>query len=446
MQKHFIKPNFPFNPAKSKVPYAWIILAVGSIGFLMSLPAQTIGVSAFTDYLIKDFGITRDELSLAYMLGTLLSGFIIGKAGKLYDIYGVRVIIIIASVMLGIVLLFFTRLDDVGGYVMDTFPELSHAVVMIILCTAAFFMLRFFGQGVITLVSRNMVMKWFEKRRGLANGIMGVIIAAGFPMAPLIFDAGISSAGWRETWITTAIFIGLGFSVFALMFFRDNPRQCNCTTDGTDRIIDVKAGKKPAAENDFTRKQAVKTYSFWIFNLAIALGAMIITAFTFHIVSVFESANMGRDTAMSVFFPAAAISFVINFGGSWLSDFIKLKYLLIAELAGLILAMTALMLLDTTGITYYLFIIGYGISNGLFGALSAVTWPRFFGVKHLGSIAGFAHGWTVAASALGPFLFSLSFIHTGNYTLSAGICGGIALVLLIMAIKANNINRESHQQ
>ena len=36
----------------------------------------------------------------------------------------------------------------------------------------SFFALRFLGQGVMTLATRNMLVKWFETRRGLANGVI----------------------------------------------------------------------------------------------------------------------------------------------------------------------------------------------------------------------------------------------------------------------------------
>ena len=45
-----------------------MILALGAIGFLMSSPGQTYGVSPFTDSLIAALGLTRVQLSLAYMI------------------------------------------------------------------------------------------------------------------------------------------------------------------------------------------------------------------------------------------------------------------------------------------------------------------------------------------------------------------------------------------
>jgi MFS transporter, OFA family, oxalate/formate antiporter len=59
-----------------------------------------------------------------------------------------------------------------------------------------------------------------------------------------------------------------------------------------------------------------------------------------------------------------------------------------------------------------------GFMSGMYGILSAVTWPRFFGVKHLGAISGYAMSWMVIGSAVGPFIFSVSYRMTGHYDLA----------------------------
>ncbi len=55
--------------------YGWIVLVVGSIGVLASVPGQTAGVSVFTDHLTDATGLSRLQLSIAYLIGTGSSGF-----------------------------------------------------------------------------------------------------------------------------------------------------------------------------------------------------------------------------------------------------------------------------------------------------------------------------------------------------------------------------------
>ena len=134
----------------------------------MSIPGQTMGVSVFTENLIKDLEINRNNLSLAYLFGTLVSGLMITRAGKLYDRYGARVMTFVAGGMLGLMLLYLTRVDTFVNYLYK-WNSISPVVTTFLLLILGFWGIRFFGQGLLTMVSRNMVMKWFNRRRGLAN-------------------------------------------------------------------------------------------------------------------------------------------------------------------------------------------------------------------------------------------------------------------------------------
>ncbi len=437
-----IKTNIPFRASRFLFPYAWIILIVGTIGFIMSVPGQTIGVSVFTDRLIEALGLSRVQLSVAYMGGTAMSGFIVGRAGRLYDRYGARIIAMTASACLGLVLIYLTRIGVWAKVIAGGF-NLNYTIVAIVMTTFGIFALRFFGQGVLTLTSRNMVMKWFEVRRGFANGFLGIFVAFGFASAPRVFSQLIDNHGWQQTWIMIAVVVGIAFTLFAFVFFRDNPEQYGCMIDGYHTERKGANRKHVPRLKEFTLKEARNTYSFWVFNFTMAINALYITAMTFHIESVFEVAGMTKEMAVGIFIPGAIISVVFHFGASWLSDFIRLKYLLFVQHLGLIITMLAIVLLGSHEFAYKILIAGYGMCMGMFGVISAVTWPKFFGLKHLGAISGYSLGWTVIASAIGPFIFSLSEKHTGNYGMISIICLVVTVVLFILAFNANNVNRDS---
>ena len=175
--------------------YGWIILFVGSLGLLMSAPGQTIGVSAFTDPLLEALALSRDQLSIAYMCGTMLSAVMLTRAGIFFDRFGAIRTALIASIGLGLALLFLSQSDKLsqifGGGTMIT----------MLLIFFGFIFIRFFGQGVLTLASRTMVVKWFDARRGLAVGILSMITAYGFSMAPVVFNELIEWKGWSMAWM-----------------------------------------------------------------------------------------------------------------------------------------------------------------------------------------------------------------------------------------------------
>ena len=97
--------DFPFSPRNVPFFYGWVILLASIFGLLMSAPGQTIGVSTFTDYLIANIGLNRNQISTSYMIGTITSSLLLTWAGKMYDKYGARWTGMAATLLLGLVLL-----------------------------------------------------------------------------------------------------------------------------------------------------------------------------------------------------------------------------------------------------------------------------------------------------------------------------------------------------
>jgi MFS transporter, OFA family, oxalate/formate antiporter len=299
-----------------------------------------------------------------------------------------------------------------------------------------FFVLRFSGQGVLTMVSRNMLMKWFIAKRGFVNGIASVLITLGFSIAPLTFDWLIQGTSWRYAWIIMALGIGIFFMLLAFLFFRDNPEDMAMVPDGEKhRHREHKVTIRPFKQ--FTLAEARRTLPFWLFSLPLAFYALYITGFSFHLVSIFDHAGIDREKALAVFIPISFMSVGFSFFGGWISDRIRLKYLLYFFLAGELVALYSLAKMND-GLYYYGFIAGHGMANGLYNVLMTVTWPRFYGRQNLGRISGFVMSLIVFFSAIGPVLFSFSLARLGSYSFA---CFGLAffiLLLLLLSFKGNN--------
>ncbi len=427
--------RFPFDPGKIPFFYGWVILVVATVGILVSAPGQTTGVSTFTDYLIENVKISRDQISTAYMLGTIASSFFLIWAGTVYDKYGARWVGIATSLILAFVLVLLSQSDRLVRLIVpETSP--SHLTVAVIALVLFFFMLRFSGQGVLTMISRNMLMKWFIARRGLVNGIASVFVSLGFSMAPLSFDMLIQSTSWRHAWLLMAVAIGIFFTLFVFVFFRDNPEDLDMIPDGEkhankEHNVIIKPFKQ------FTLKEARTNLTLWLFAVPMAIYALYITGYTFHLVSLFAEAGLSRDQALAIFIPISFISVSLSLLGGWISDRIKLVYLLYILLAGEILALFSLAQIDQH-VFYLGFIIGSGMVSGMYNVLMAVTWPRYYGREHLGKITGFVMALIVFGSALGPILFSLSLSQLGSY--SAAIHSLLILVLILSVFSYKAVN------
>jgi MFS family permease len=427
--------NFPFRPSRIPFFYGWVILALGSLSYVMTVPGQTVGVSVFTDFLIDELKLSRVHLSLAYLIGTISSALLLSTAGKVYDRRGARAVGTTVALLFGALLLILSQAPSIVFGLTAIFGAALKGGIALCLMSVGFFALRFLAQGVLSLISRNMVMKWFDARRGFVNGILGLCVAFGFSYSPRVLNTLIENYTWKGTWKLLGLFIGVGFALIFFILARDNPAECGLQPDGTRPVARKQRAIKSRPERDFTLAEARRSFTFWMYTLVMGLCGLYITGLTFHVVSIFAEAGMDRITAVSIFFPASVISVSLNFLLNWASDHIKLKYILIVEVVGLLIGSGAFVFLNP-GLTFVLLIIGNGIIFGAFGVVSTVTWPRFFGATHLGAISGFAMAWMVGGSAVGPYLFSLSLRYTGSYAGAGYISLGAAALLLALSLRA----------
>ncbi|MBV6647976.1 MAG: MFS transporter, partial [Cyclobacteriaceae bacterium] len=275
--------NFPFHPGNWPFFYGWMILVWGSMGMLISIPGQTMGVSVFTDPLLSALDISRDQLSLAYMLGTIGSSFILPFAGRVFDRIGARFLAIVSSVGLGIILVFLSQIDV---FLFDWLNITSSFAVILVLFSG-FLFLRFFGQGVLTMSSRNMMAEWFEHRRGLATGFSNVFVSLGFSGAPVVLYQLIQWYDWKGAWLLLAFITGIVFPIIVFVFYRDRPEDSGLKPDGGYVVSEKKRKLLFPVIKEFSLREALANYSFWVLSLMLAMQGLYITGFTFHIVSIF---------------------------------------------------------------------------------------------------------------------------------------------------------------
>lgn len=424
-------PRWPFDVQKTPFFYGWVIWLFSTLGFLMSVPGQTMGMAVFTDPFMAAFDLSRTQLSFAYLCGTIGSAFFLTRAGRLYDRIGARLMVVGASVVLGLLITFISTIDWLGGAI-AALLSIPLATVTLPLILIGYFGVRFSGQGVLTSASRNVLLLWFERRRGLVLGIRGVFVSLGFSIAPLILALMIDHFGWRESLWLMAVALIVGFAVLALLFLRDSPASVGLRADGLPEHRHDQTGSEAEIVSR-SLSDARRSRSFWIYCSGLSIHSLFGTAVTFHIVSIFAEAGRDRTEAFAFFLPQAIVATTVNLYASWLSDRCRLKPFLIVMLSAFLLGTIGLLnLADRSG--YWMLVIGFGIGGGLWGVISNLAFIRLFGPMHLGEISGLNTSITVFASAIGPFIFSLGYDLTGNYQIPALLCGVVIFFLLIISV------------
>jgi OFA family oxalate/formate antiporter-like MFS transporter len=340
----------------------------------------------------------------------------------------------LSSLGLAVGLLFFANADLIGQA--STGP-----VFTILAISACFFVVRFFGQGCMTLVSRITLSKWFNHHRGLATGLSTVISAYAFNASPTFLNTAVEQHGWKMVFYGLALFSGTAVVLMALIFYRDNPEQCGLAMDGqpteTLRKKNPKSISRFEVRRQFTRAQAIRTMPFWAMSSVTSWQALFMTAFAFHLTSIGDAFGLTRHQAYAVFPLIGVVSALSAVLGGWISDRIELKWLFLASTLGQLIASVSLLAFGNETARYF-FALGYGIFAGLFGVLLTVSGPRFFGREHLGAIAGFNQSLLVISSALGPYLFSLLYDVKQTYTPVTWVCLSMAILLIVPTLLMRN--------
>ena len=188
-----------------------------------------------------------------------------------------------------------------------------------------------------------------------------------------------------------------------------------------------------AAGTGMTLGEALRTGSFWIILIAIALGAGCMTGIFAHIVPMLEDRGLPRAQAATVLATFSMVTAAWQIGVGYLLDRVPKPWIAAPFYA---VALGGLVLLQSTASFPLLLVAGLLLGFGLgteYGVLPYFI-SRYFGVRHYGSITGTAYSVVVLTQGVTPFLMGLVFDRTGNYDLAItaialGLVLGIVLIL-----------------
>jgi MFS family permease len=93
-------------------------------------------------------------------------------------------------------------------------------------------MLRQFGQGSLSLVSKNVINLWWVRRRGRMMGIVGVFGALLGGLFPYLINTLIAAYGWRWTYVILGVMVLVVMIPVGWIFTRNRPEDHGLEPDG----------------------------------------------------------------------------------------------------------------------------------------------------------------------------------------------------------------------
>ena len=397
---------------KHRTFFGWRMVALAAITGAMSGPGQTIGVSVFIDHFIADLGISRSQVSTAYLFGTLAAAAVLPAIGNRIDHVGVKRSMTLIAVAFGIALV---GMSAVNG---------------LIALVVGFFAIRLFGQGSLTLASTLAVTHWFDRRRGLALGVMATAMGILMSLVPVFLNIVIEAYSWRTAWIVAAILVWVIVIPIAQWGLIDRPSDVRQTPDGATPAPDERPTDEVAPSA--SRSEAIRTSRFWIVTIASSTVGLLLTALNFHQISMLGEAGLTATEAAAMFLPQVIGAAVAGVFFGYLADRLTGRILipLVMGLLGISLLLTQVLAPGTAVIVYA---ISLGAAGGASRTVTTTLLPRWFGVGHIGAIQSTATLVGVASTALGPVLYAIGREVTGSYGTAAA---WFALIPLAVAVAA----------
>jgi MFS family permease len=168
---------------RSELAADWRLLAFGTLASLASAPGQTLVISLFNADMREAFGLTHGGFGTLYMAATLTSAAVILWSGKLVDLYDLRVVFAVTTLGLAAACVIAGSAGGVAGLLV------------------ALFLLRQFGQGLMSHISVTSVNRYYETVRGKASAIVNQGFTLAEAVLPITISSLILAVGWRTSWL-----------------------------------------------------------------------------------------------------------------------------------------------------------------------------------------------------------------------------------------------------
>jgi MFS transporter, OFA family, oxalate/formate antiporter len=439
-------------------PHRWFpgytVAGAATVAYIATAPGQTFVVSQLNGPLRDAFGIGELTLNTSYAIATVLASFPLVLVGRWTDRVGPRRALAWTAMAFGLACVFMSLVTGFWGVV------------------AAFFLLRFLGQGALSMVSQHATAMWFHRRLGAIHGIKQVAVFGIWVLFPQGALWLITTVGWRWTYVVFAGAVWVSVIPLALLAVRDRPEELGLRMDDDPPEGDARApgeslspagdrgsGHRRGGEDGATRfagpmgtpaqvappvpearsapsgphreaafslSGALRTRAYWILAAAVFLSPLIGTAFLFDMQPILARRGMDAGAAALAVSAWSAGMALMALPAGYLADRVRPSRLIPGGLAGiagssLLLWWAPLPLAAAAAMALF------AVGQSLVATSSTTSIARYFGRTHHGAIRASVVRLGVVGTGLGPVFTGLSANRTGGY---------LAATLLFLAMCA----------
>jgi len=387
--------TLPRDTVESDIHRGWWILSVAFTAIFMSAPGQSHSIGTFRSMMILGMESVNDtQFSTAYLVATLVSGFALPFLGPLIDRFGARALLPLTSMLLA------------ASCILMSYVE--HLPLLYL----SLGMLRLFGQGLMCLLATWLVGEWFQEKRGLVMGLMGVGGALSVMTFPLLNRYFILNYDWQTAWLVLAAILLVTFVIPPWLAVRNRPEEEGLFPDWKyhppEKYPTHATKYSPHITREtWTRSEALRNPTFWKLVMCITCTSLVGTGVIFYADRVLEPVGMSGNKPYYVLALQALLATITCIVAGYLTSKIQARYLLATAMFLLAAAMALLVTMSSPWMVLPFAIMG-GVHGGIIRTVGSVVWVNYYGREHQGAVAGAAVSVAVAGSALGPLPLAIS--------------------------------------
>ena len=393
----------------------WRFMLFGGLMAHWSSLGQTFFISLFSADIRDALSLSHGEFGTYYAMATAASAFTLLWLGKMADTVPLKKLSFITLTCICLSAIHFAFVQSV------------------IMLTIGIYLLRLWGQGMMSHVWSTAMARRYVKARGrtLAFASFGMTIAES--LWPALVVGMLAVMNWRLVWIIIPLIAFVSLAPFINQLTKRSALQDGAGFEG------LSSQNKDKPSSDFTRQDMFKDSAFWLAIIwLVFVPSFTVTGLLFHQIYIAELKSIDLLTwaAHYSFYALAAIL------GSALSGILVDRFTAHAIIWATqvpIICFAYLLWLADGPIVLALFFMCFGLCSGMPAtALSSLLAERY-GTSHLGAIKAVTLPINVMASAGAPIIMGIMIDKGASLTALMILLGACGLLSTIGAFCAFNL-------
>lgn len=418
-----------------RIHYSWFILSITFFSIIVAgIVMSSSGV--FIDPFENEFGWDRSVIALAFAISMFLYGISGPFMAALLNVIGLKKMMIVsmATLLTGIILTFI----------------MNQSWQMIIIWG---FIIGLGSSLFLTVLSPYVANHWFEKRRGLAVGILTASTATGQLILLPVLAAIIENYSWRPA-LGLIMLLSFIMLIIILLFMKNTPKDVGVLPYGLEQ--EIQESNESQKENPIVIAfkglfEAVKVKEFWLlagsfFICGLSTSGLIGT----HFVSYCMSFGVPLVTAASFLSFMGIFDLVGTTLSGWLSDRFDNRWLLFwyYGLRGASLVLLPYALIEGSMTMLIIFTVFYGLDWIATVPPTISISRQIFGINKSGIVYGWITASHQAGAAVAAYGGGLIYKFFNTYTWAFFLAGAFCLLasLFVIIIKKQHSSQLTKEE